>query len=146
MVEKVDQAVGGAAGKTIGVLGLAFKPETDDMRDSPSLPLIEGLQSLGATVRAYDPQAMDAARGMFKNLTFCDDAYSTAQGCDAIVLCTEWNEFRALNLERLKQALKKPVLVDLRNIYDPARVRAAGFEYTSVGRAAEVRLREEARS
>jgi len=146
MVEKVDQAVGGAAGKTIGVLGLAFKPETDDMRDSPSLPLIEGLQSLGATVRAYDPQAMDAARGMFENLTFCDDAYSTAQGCDAIVLCTEWNEFRALNLERLKQALKKPVLVDLRNIYDPARVRAAGFEYTSVGRAAEVRFHEEAGS
>lgn len=146
MVEKVDQAVGGAAGKKIGVLGLAFKPETDDMRDSPSLPLIEGLQRLGATVRAYDPQAMEAARGMFKDLTFCDDAYSTAEDCDAIVLCTEWNEFRALNLERLKQALKKPVLVDLRNIYDPARVRAAGFEYTSVGRAAEVRVREKAGS
>jgi len=146
MVEKVDQAVGGAAGKKIGVLGLAFKAETDDMRDSPSLPLIEGLQRLGASVRAYDPQAMDAARGMFKGVIFCDDAYSTAEGCDAIVLCTEWNEFRALNLERLKQALKQPVLVDLRNIYDPARVRAAGFEYTSVGRAAESRVREGAKS
>lgn len=146
MVEKVENAVGGVEGKTIGVLGLAFKPETDDMRDSPSLPLIQGLQRLGAKVRAYDPQAMEAAREMFEDLTFCDDAYSTAEGCDALVICTEWNEFRALNLERLKRHLKRPVLVDLRNIYDPARVRAAGFEYTSVGRAADGRVREKVES
>lgn len=142
MVEKVEAAVGDVAGKTIGVLGLAFKPETDDMRDSPSLPLVHGLQRLGARVRAYDPQAMEAAREMFDDLTFCEDAYSTAEGCDALVLCTEWNEFRALNLERLKGHLKRPLLIDLRNIYDPARVRAAGFEYTSVGRAADSRVRE----
>lgn len=141
MVDKVTEAMGGdVSGKTIGVLGLAFKPETDDMRDSPALTLIEGLQVRGANIRAYDPEAMERARPMLQDVTFCHDAYETADACDALVIVTEWNEFRALNLDRVKKLLRKPVLIDLRNIYDPRRMKAQGFEYTSVGRAAAHRF------
>jgi UDPglucose 6-dehydrogenase len=135
MVKKIVDALGGKVqGKTIAMLGLAFKPETDDMRDSPTIPIIEGLQDLGAVIRAYDPQAMERCRKIFENVTYCDDAYATAQGADALVLATEWNEFRALNFERIRKAMKAPNVIDLRNVYDPPRMRALGFEYTSVGR------------
>ena len=139
MVEKVSTAVGDPKGKTIGILGLAFKPETDDMRDSPTIPLINGLQQRGAILRAYDPQAMENARSMFKDLAFCNDAYETAEGCDALVIATEWNEFRALNLGRIRKLLRQPVLIDLRNLYDPKRMQAEGFQYTSVGRGTDPR-------
>ncbi len=138
MVDKVEGAVGGELrGKTIAVLGLAFKPETDDMRDSPAIPLIRGLQERGASVRAYDPQAMENSRAIFSRVTFCKDAYETAEACDAVVIVTEWNEFRALNLNRIRKALRQPLIVDLRNLYDPARMREAGFRYVSVGRGTE---------
>jgi UDPglucose 6-dehydrogenase len=143
MVEKVVEACGGdVKGKRIGVLGLAFKPETDDMRDSPTIPLINGLRARGATVVAYDPQAKENAKIYFdESPEYADDAYSTAEGADALVIATEWNEFRALNLGKIRKALKAPVIVDLRNVYDPARMRAEGFSYTSVGRAEDVRDR-----
>ena len=142
MVVKVCDALGGdVSGRVIGILGLAFKPETDDMRDSPTIPLIQGLQAKGATIRAYDPQSIENARTIFEDVTYCADAYETAEGADALVIATEWNEFRALNLKRLRKALKQPVIVDLRNVYDPVRVRAEGFTYVSVGRTEDVRKR-----
>ena len=134
-VRKVIEAVGDVSGKAIGILGLAFKPETDDMRDSPTIPLIEGLQLQGARVRAYDPQAMENARRMFDNVEFCHDAYQTARDCDALVIATEWNEFRALNLDRIKSVMRSPVIIDLRNVYDPARMEKQGFHYTCLGRS-----------
>jgi UDPglucose 6-dehydrogenase len=135
MVGKVTKAMcGNVSGKSIGVLGLAFKPETDDMRDSPTIPLIHGLQKQGASIRAYDPQAIDNAKKIFSNVTFCKDAYETADGADALVIATEWNEFRALKLERIKTLLKQPVIIDLRNVYDPHRMKSEGFNYVSVGR------------
>ncbi|HUJ12461.1 MAG TPA: UDP-glucose/GDP-mannose dehydrogenase family protein [Thermoanaerobaculia bacterium] len=134
MVGKVTRALGDVKGKTIAILGLAFKPETDDMRDSPTIPLITGLQKEGASVRAYDPQAMENARRIFSNVAFCHDAYQTAEGADALVIATEWNEFRALKLERIRSVVKQPVIIDLRNVYDPARMKSEGFTYVSVGR------------
>jgi UDPglucose 6-dehydrogenase len=135
MVGKVSAAIGGdVKGKVIGILGLAFKPETDDMRDSPTIPLVNGLEAAGATVRAYDPQAMENAKKFFPNVAMCDDAYETADGADALVIATEWNEFRALNLDRVKKLLRNPVIVDLRNVYDPHRMKSEGFKYVSVGR------------
>ena len=136
MVDKVADALGDPNGKTVSILGLAFKPETDDMRDSPTIPLITGLQKRGATIRAYDPQAMDNARTMFENVSFCRDAYDAAKDADVLVIATEWNEFRALNLARLKSLVRQPLIVDLRNVYDPQRMKAEGFQYFSVGRKA----------
>lgn len=135
MIDKIIKALeGDANGKIVAMLGLAFKPETDDMRDSPTIPIIKGLQERGASIRAYDPQGMGNAKKIFEDVTYCDDAYTTAEGADALVLATEWNEFRALNFERIRKALRQPVLVDLRNVYDPHRMAALGFTYTSVGR------------
>jgi len=135
MVGKVIKALcGNVQGKTIGILGLAFKPETDDMRDSPTIPLIAGLQKEGAKIRAYDPQAMTNAGKIFKDVTFCHDAYQTADHADALVIATEWNEFRALKLARIRSLLKHPVIIDLRNVYDPQRMKSEGFTYVSVGR------------
>jgi len=140
MVTKIVEALAGQVnGKTIGVLGLAFKPDTDDMRDSPAIPVIKGLQKLGARIQAYDPQSMENSRAIFENVDYCEDAYGTAEGADAIVLATEWNAFRALNFERIKKAMKVPNLIDLRNVYDPQRMKALGFYYSSVGRAEDVR-------
>jgi len=136
MVDKVADALGDPNGKTVSILGLAFKPETDDMRDSPTIPLITGLQKRGATIRAYDPQAMDNARTMFENVSFCRDAYDAAKDATVLVIATEWNEFRALNLARLKSLVRQPLIVDLRNVYDPQRMKAEGFQYFSVGRKA----------
>ena len=143
MVLKTVEALDGdPRGKTVAVLGLAFKPETDDMRDSPTIPLINGLQKRGAKVRAYDPEAMENARKIFDGVTYCSDAYETAEGADALVIATEWNEFRALKLERIKKLLRTPLIVDLRNVYDPQRMKAEGFTYVCVGRAAGVPVRE----
>jgi UDPglucose 6-dehydrogenase len=140
MVVKIVEALGGqVSGTTIAVLGLAFKPETDDMRDSPTIPIIKGLQAQGAKVRAYDPQAMENSKTIFDGIEYCDDAYETAVGADALVIATEWNAFRALNLERIRKALRRPVVVDLRNVYEPHRMKSEGFEYYSVGRAFEGR-------
>jgi UDPglucose 6-dehydrogenase len=136
MIDKIVAALDGdVAGKVIGILGLAFKPETDDMRDSPTIPLILGLQERGASIRAYDPQAIENSKTIFENVEYCEDAYQTAAGADLLVLATEWNEFRALNFEKIRNALRQPVLVDLRNVYDPQRMAVLGFDYISVGRA-----------
>ena len=143
MVEKVVDALDGEPrGKTVAILGLAFKPETDDMRDSPTIPLIQGLQKRGAKIRAYDPEAMENAKKIFDSVTYCSDAYETADGADALVIATEWNKFRSLELERIKKLLRAPLIVDLRNVYDPQRMKAEGFTYICVGRAADARVRE----
>ncbi len=134
---RVIQAAGGSVrGKTVAVLGLTFKPETDDMRDSPSLPVVWRLAEDGARIRAFDPQGMEQARGMLPNeVEYCDNALDAAAGADVLVLVTEWNEFRALGADRLAQAMRGRVIVDLRNVYDPAAMRAAGFDYHGIGRA-----------
>jgi UDPglucose 6-dehydrogenase len=135
MARKVSAALGGSLrGKTIAVLGLAFKPNTDDMREAPSIPLITGLIDQGAVVRAYDPESMQQARGELPDIQYCDDAYTCAKGADALVIVTEWEQFRALDLKRLKAELKQPVVVDLRNIYRPDEMEAYGFTYESIGR------------
>ena len=142
MIEKITEGAGGdVSGKTIAFLGLAFKPDTDDMRDSPTIPIIRGLQKLGAKIRAFDPQAMENCRSIFSEVTYCEDAYATAQGADVLVIATEWNLFRALKLDRIRKAMNAPVVVDLRNVYDPNRMKAEGFEYSSVGRAVDIRKR-----
>jgi UDPglucose 6-dehydrogenase len=136
MAGKVSHALAGdLAGKTIGVLGLTFKPNTDDMRDAPSLDIIPALQALGARVQAFDPEGTHEARQLLRDVEFKDNAYEAAAQADALVIITEWDQFRALDLERVKQSMKAPVLVDLRNIYKPEEVRSRGFKYASVGRA-----------
>ena len=135
MARKVSTALGGdMRGKTIAVLGLTFKPNTDDMRDAPSIPLITALQDMGASVRAYDPVGMEQAKGYINNVTFCDDAYACAKGASALVIVTEWEQFRALDFGRLKDVMVNPLLVDLRNIYRADEVARHGFAYESVGR------------
>jgi UDPglucose 6-dehydrogenase len=135
MAKKVVQALGGSVkGKSIAVLGLTFKPNTDDMRESPSLEIVPALQRAGATVRAYDPIGMDEAKKLLKDVVWCESAYATMEGADALAIVTEWNEFRALDLARVKSLLKSPIVVDFRNIYDPAAMAAAGFDYSSIGR------------
>ncbi|MFN4166446.1 MAG: UDP-glucose dehydrogenase family protein [Ferrovibrio sp.] len=137
MAEKVVEACGGdVKGKTVAVLGLTFKPETDDMRDSPSLEILPALQAAGATIRAFDPEGMTEAKKLLRDIAWCEDSYDAAKGADVLVIITEWNQFRALDMDRLKTLLKQPVLVDLRNIYKPADMRQAGFSYYSVGRPA----------
>ncbi len=135
MADKIIETCGGVDGKTIAILGVTFKPNTDDMRDSPSLDIVAGLQDAGATIRAYDPEGMEEAEAMMANVTWCADAYETMWGADAVSIITEWNQFRALDLERAKGLLKAPVMIDLRNIYDPEDMASAGFTYVSVGRA-----------
>ncbi len=135
MAAKIEQAFGSVSGKTIAVLGLAFKPNTDDMRDAPSLVIVPELQAKGARIRGYDPEATSEAKKLL-NIEFCTDAYEALEGADGVVILTEWNEFRALDLPRVKKLLKTPLMVDLRNIYRPAQMASAGFRYVSVGRAA----------
>jgi UDPglucose 6-dehydrogenase len=136
MAGKVIKAVAGQdlAGRTIGVLGLTFKPNTDDMRDAPSLDIVPALQAAGAKVQAFDPEGHEA-QTMLAGVDFKDDPYAAAEGADALVIITEWDQFRALDLGRIKGLMKRPVMVDLRNIYKPEDMRARGFAYTSVGRA-----------
>jgi UDPglucose 6-dehydrogenase len=136
MARKVAQALGdNLRNKTIAVLGLAFKPDTDDMRDAPSIPLITGLCDMGAKVRAFDPASMKEARRELPDIDYCDDAYTCAEGADALVIVTEWVQFRALDLPRLKLIMKQPIVVDLRNIYRPAELEELGFAYTGIGRS-----------
>jgi UDPglucose 6-dehydrogenase len=135
MGRKVIAACGGSVrGKTIAVLGLTFKPNTDDMRDAPSIDVITALQDGGAQVRAYDPEGMQAASALMTDVEYARDAYDCARGADALVIVTEWDMFRALDLKRLKAALAAPVVVDLRNIYRPDEMRRHGFTYVSIGR------------
>jgi UDPglucose 6-dehydrogenase len=134
MVEKITAGLGALQGKMIGVLGLAFKPNTDDIRDAPSLKIIPKLQRGGAKIRAYDPKAMETAKSLLKNIDYGVDAYDVAKGSDALVIFTEWNQFRNLDLPRIKKLMKTPVFIDLRNIYEPARMRELGFRYFGVGR------------
>ncbi|MAE95711.1 MAG: UDP-glucose 6-dehydrogenase [Deltaproteobacteria bacterium] len=135
MVEKIRKAIGGDfAGKTVGILGLSFKPETDDMRDAPALDIVRGLEEGGASVRAFDPVAMREAARLMPGVTYCKDSYEACEDADALVIVTEWNQFRMLDLERVRQKLRRPVVVDLRNVYDPKPMHEAGFEYHSVGR------------
>ena len=139
MAVKIVAACGGSVdGKVIAVLGLTFKPNTDDMREAPSLGIIAGLQAGGAKIRAFDPEGMDEAKALLDGVEWCEDAYDAVTGAEALTIVTEWNEFRALDLERVKSLMKSPVMVDLRNIYDPDEMAAAGFRYTCVGRAGAV--------
>ena len=134
MAEKIERAFGGVKGKTIAILGLTFKPNTDDMRDAPSLVIVPYLQQAGARIRAYDPEgAREAAKSL--SLDLCTDTYEALDGADGVVILTEWNEFRALDLPRVKSLLKTPLMIDLRNIYRPGLMADAGFTYVSVGRA-----------
>ena len=139
MARKVANAAGGLRGKTVAVLGLTFKPDTDDMREAPSIPLVTGLLDLGAKVRAHDPVGIEAARRELPDIAYCDDPYDCVRGADAMVIVTEWVQYRTLDLERLKRELAQPVVVDLRNIYRPEEMKALGFIYESVGRANEPR-------
>ncbi len=135
MARKVLAAAGGSLrGKTVAVLGLTFKPNTDDMRDAPSIPLITALQDMGANVKAYDPVGMEQAKQVLTNVTYCEGPYECAEQADALVIVTEWEQFRALDLDQLKRSMKSPVLVDLRNIYRPEDMEQRGFVYESIGR------------
>lgn len=134
MVEKIRGMVGEIKGKTIGILGLSFKPNTSDIRESASIAIIQPLQGEGAKIRAYDPAAMDEAKSVLRNVHYCSDPYEVAQGSDALVLITEWNQFRRLDLDRIKGSMKTPIFLDLRNVYDPIKMREAGFQYCGVGR------------
>jgi UDPglucose 6-dehydrogenase len=135
MVEKILSVLGGdAQGKTVAMLGLSFKPETDDMRDAPSIDIVQSLQERGASVRGCDPRALEAASLLLPDLIPCADAYEACRGADVVVIMTEWNQYRMLDLAKVKELLAHPRIVDLRNVYEPESVRAAGFTYVSVGR------------
>ena len=134
MAKRIEKICGGVEGKTIAALGLTFKPNTDDMRDSPSLDILPALVEGGAKVRVFDPEGINEAKKLMPELDYCADAYATMQGADALVLITEWNEFRGLDLARVKQLMNRPLVIDLRNIYNPAEMRAAGLDYHSIGR------------
>ncbi|MGA2191838.1 MAG: UDP-glucose/GDP-mannose dehydrogenase family protein [Nitrospirota bacterium] len=135
MVDKIKGVMGGSVdGKVLSVLGLSFKPNTDDMRDAPAVPIIKALVSEGASVRAYDPVAMDEARKVLTGITYCDGPYDCAEGADALIIMTEWNQFRILDLKKLKHSMKSPVIIDLRNVYEPGKMRSEGFRYACVGR------------
>jgi UDPglucose 6-dehydrogenase len=134
MLPKIEKLVGEMAGKTIAVLGLAFKPETNDMREAPSIGIIIGLLKGGAKVRAYDPVAMIEAAAVLPDVNYADDEYSAATGADALVFVTEWNQFRALDMKRIRDLMKSPKIADLRNIYEPEDMRELGFEYVGIGR------------
>ena len=135
MAQRIIDACGGRAdGTVIALLGLTFKPNTDDMREAPSLDIVTGLQAVGAAVRAYDPQGMAAAKKLLADVRWCEGPYEAMDGADAVAIVTEWNAFRALDFARMRALLRTPVLVDLRNIYSPAEAAAAGFDYHSIGR------------
>ncbi|OIO38166.1 MAG: UDP-glucose 6-dehydrogenase [Candidatus Omnitrophica bacterium CG1_02_49_10] len=134
-IKKVEDALWIVKGKAIGVLGLSFKPNTDDMRYAPSIEIVEALQRDGAKIRVFDPQAMAKAREVLTGVKFCKDAYETAKGADCLLVVTEWNEFKELDLPRIKKLMNVPLIVDGRNIYEPAKMKKEGFRYISIGRA-----------
>jgi len=137
VVRKLEDALGSLRGKTIGLLGLAFKPNTDDMREAPSVHVARILQGAGARIRAYDPVAMQVAARLMPEVELADNAYTLAEGCDALVVVTDWNEFKNLDLARVRDLMNRPVLVDGRNIYDPATMKELGFYYRGMGRGYE---------
>ena len=134
VIQKLREILGSFRGKTIGFLGLSFKPNTDDMRDAPSIELAHMLEHEGAQVKAYDPVAMSNAKSILRDITYCDNPYSVAEGADALILVTEWNEFKQLDMHRIAQSMRHAVLFDARNIYDPAKMRELGFTYRGIGR------------
>jgi UDPglucose 6-dehydrogenase len=135
MARRVAAALGGdVRGKTVAVLGLAFKPNTDDVREAPALALITALQDMGATVRAYDPAAMEQAKRVLAEVVYCEDAYCCAELADALVIATEWEQFRALDLVRLKGVMNRAIVIDLRNVYQQETMEKHGFAYSSIGR------------
>ncbi len=134
MMRKILDVLGTPRGRTAAVLGLSFKPNTDDIRESPALKIIEGLQKEGVAIRTYDPIAMENARAVLKDVTFCGDEYDAVAGVDVLVIVTEWNQFRSLDLGRIRGLMKTPAIVDLRNVYEPADVARQGFVYRCVGR------------
>ncbi|MGD8372682.1 MAG: UDP-glucose/GDP-mannose dehydrogenase family protein [Syntrophobacterales bacterium] len=134
MVEKINHALGGVEGKTLAILGLTFKPNTDDMREAPSIDIVRGLQRQGAKIRAFDPAGMEGAKKIIKRVYYAKDAYEAARGAHGLVIVTEWNQFRNLNWTRMAELLREPVVIDLRNIYEPKRMRGFGFRYVCVGR------------
>ncbi len=134
MIPKIESLIGGFEGKQIGVLGLSFKPETDDMRESPAVEIINLMVSKGATVKAYDPVAMEEAKHILPDIGYAENEYDAIAGADALVIVTEWNQFRALDMEKVRSLLKSPKIADLRNIYEPGDMREMGFEYVGVGR------------
>jgi UDPglucose 6-dehydrogenase len=153
IIQTLREVVGTLHGKTIGILGLAFKPNTDDMREAPSIEVIHLLTNEGARIKAYDPVAMEVAKGIMPDVTYCADPYQVAEGSDALIVVTEWNEFQHLDMVRIKELMREPVLIDGRNIYDPQKVGQLGFIYRGVGRGyegpalvAEVRKAKEAAS
>ena len=134
IIDRIRRLLPQLAGKTIAILGLAFKPETDDMREAPSIKIIEDLLKSGAKIRAYDPAAMESARRLLTDVDYCEDEYETALGSDGLVVVTEWNQFRRLDMDRLKQLMRVPNIIDLRNLYEPETMRSAGFNYLAMGR------------
>jgi UDPglucose 6-dehydrogenase len=134
MIHKIIGKVGDLKGKTIGILGLSFKPNTNDIRESSSIVIIQGLLAMGAKIKAFDPAAMEEAKAILPEIRYEKDAYDVADGADALVLATEWNQFRRLDLQRIKEQLKKPIFIDLRNVYDPDQMKRLGFIYSGVGR------------
>jgi len=137
MVSKIEKVLGSVSGKNIGVLGLTFKPNTDDIRESPAIKIVASLLAKGANICAYDPAGMEASKAKLNSVKYVNDAFEVARGADALVIITEWNEFRHLDWERIKKLLKQPVVFDLRNIYEPEKLKAKGFEYHCVGRGYE---------
>lgn len=135
MIKKIRDAIGALKNKTIAILGLSFKPNTDDIREAPSLNIIKKLLKEGAKIRAYDPVSMKTANSILPDITYCKDPYEAVNGANALVIVTEWNQFRNLELDRLKRLLKEPYFFDLRNIYEPQKLKAKGFKYFSVGRS-----------
>jgi UDPglucose 6-dehydrogenase len=134
MVSKIKEALGGLEGTTVGFLGLSFKPNTNDLREAPAISIAQELMEQGAAVRAYDPAALEEGSKLLPRITPCQDAYEAAQDADALVLMTEWNEFRNLDFPKLKSLMRRAILVDLRNVYEPSRVTQLGFRHVSVGR------------
>ena len=134
MIPKIEKLIGEISGKQIGILGLSFKPETDDMRESPAIDIIKELQNRGARIKAFDPVAMEEAKHCLENVEYAKDEYDAIEGADVLVFLTEWNQFRALNMDKVKKLLKAPKIADLRNIYEPKEMREMGFEYVGVGR------------
>ena len=134
LLPKITKLVPNLNGKQIAIWGLAFKPKTDDMREAPSITIINQLQERGAKIRAFDPEAQESAKKVLKDVTYCEDPYSTLTGCDALVVVTEWNSFRALDLKKVKQLLKHPNIIDGRNLYEPQEMKKLGFKYICVGR------------
>jgi UDPglucose 6-dehydrogenase len=135
IIDRIRRLVPHLDGKTVALLGLAFKPETDDIREAPALKIIEDLGRAGARIRAYDPAAMGSARRVLSTVEYCEDEYQAALGSDVLVVVTEWNQFRSLDLARLREVMREPNLVDLRNIYEPETVRSSGFNYIGMGRS-----------